>query len=76
MLQLAAMERLAPRLGKAERLPERIPSAGPRRAVVGAEQAGAATRYTFFCGVLAVCMLAAAWGAARGPWLSVFPAEE
>ena len=33
--QLAAMEGLAPRLGKAERVPVRTPAAGPRRAVVG-----------------------------------------
>jgi len=43
------------------------------RSVFGAEQAGAATRYTFFCGVLAVCMLAAAWGTRRveGKWVPV-----
>jgi hypothetical protein len=43
------------------------------RSVFGAEQAGSATRYTFFCGVLAVCMLAAAWGAKRaeGKWVPV-----
>jgi hypothetical protein len=35
------------------------------RSVFGAEQARAATRYTFFCGVLAVIMLAAAWGQRR-----------
>src|SRR3954453_21828379 len=35
------------------------------RSVLGAEQAGSASRYTFFCGVLAVCMVAAAWGARR-----------
>jgi glycolate oxidase iron-sulfur subunit len=33
--QLAAMESLAPRLGRPERLPERIPASGPTRAVVG-----------------------------------------
>jgi glycolate oxidase iron-sulfur subunit len=33
--QLAAMESLAPRLGKPERLPERVPAVGERRAVVG-----------------------------------------
>jgi glycolate oxidase iron-sulfur subunit len=33
--QLAAMERLAPRLGKPLRLPTRIPASGTRRAVVG-----------------------------------------
>jgi glycolate oxidase iron-sulfur subunit len=33
--QLAAMESLAPRLGKPEPLPERIPASGERRAVVG-----------------------------------------
>ena len=33
--QLAAMQSLAPRLGKAERLPERLPAHGERRAVVG-----------------------------------------
>jgi glycolate oxidase iron-sulfur subunit len=33
--QLAAMESLAPRLGRAEQLPERISASGPRRAVVG-----------------------------------------
>jgi glycolate oxidase iron-sulfur subunit len=33
--QLAAMESLAPRLGKVERLPEHIPAVGERRAVVG-----------------------------------------
>jgi glycolate oxidase iron-sulfur subunit len=33
--QLAAMESLTPRLGTPERLPERIPASGPRRAVVG-----------------------------------------
>lgn len=33
--QLAAMESLAPRLGRAERLPERAPAVGERRAVVG-----------------------------------------
>lgn len=35
------------------------------RSVLGADQARAATRYTFFCGVLAVCMIAAAWGQRR-----------
>ena len=35
------------------------------RSVFGAEQARAATRYTFFCGVLAIIMLAAAWGQRR-----------
>ena len=35
------------------------------RSVFGPDQARAATRYTFFCGVLAVCMLAAAWGQRR-----------
>ena len=35
------------------------------RSVFGPEQARAATRYTFFCGVLAVCMIAAAWGQRR-----------
>ena len=35
------------------------------RSVFGPEQARAATRYTFFCGVLAVAMLAAAWGRRR-----------
>ena len=35
------------------------------RSVFGSEQARAATRYTFFCGVLAVCMIAAAWGQRR-----------
>ena len=35
------------------------------RSVLGAGQARAATRYTFFCGVLAVIMLAAAWGRRR-----------
>jgi glycolate oxidase iron-sulfur subunit len=33
--QLAAMENLAPRLGKPDRLPEHIAASGPRRAVVG-----------------------------------------
>jgi len=33
--QLAAMEGLAPRLGKPEPLPERVPAQGTRRAVVG-----------------------------------------
>jgi glycolate oxidase iron-sulfur subunit len=33
--QLAAMQSLAPRLGKAEKLPERLPAKGDRRAVVG-----------------------------------------
>jgi glycolate oxidase iron-sulfur subunit len=33
--QLAAMESLAPRLDDRERVPERVPAAGPRRAVVG-----------------------------------------
>ena len=33
--QLAAMERLAPRLGKPEKLPTHIPASGTRRAVVG-----------------------------------------
>ena len=33
--QLAAMESLAPRLGKPERLPERVRATGERRAVVG-----------------------------------------
>jgi glycolate oxidase iron-sulfur subunit len=33
--QLAAMQSLAPRLGKAERLPERLSAQGERRAVVG-----------------------------------------
>jgi glycolate oxidase iron-sulfur subunit len=33
--QLAAMERLAPRLGKPQPLPERISASGPRRATVG-----------------------------------------
>ncbi len=33
--QLAAMESLAPRLGRPERLPERMPARGERRAVVG-----------------------------------------
>ncbi len=33
--KLAMMTELAPRLEKAERLPERIPARGPRRAVVG-----------------------------------------
>jgi glycolate oxidase iron-sulfur subunit len=33
--QLAAMESLAPRLGRVERLPERAPAVGERRAVVG-----------------------------------------
>ena len=33
--QLAAMENLAPRLGRADRLPERIAARGERRAVVG-----------------------------------------
>ncbi len=33
--QLAAMQSLAPRLGKSERLPERLPAQGERRAVVG-----------------------------------------
>jgi glycolate oxidase iron-sulfur subunit len=33
--QLAAMENLAPRLGKPDRLPEHIAATGPRRAVVG-----------------------------------------
>jgi glycolate oxidase iron-sulfur subunit len=33
--QLAAMENLAPRLGRPDRLPERISATGPRRAVVG-----------------------------------------
>jgi glycolate oxidase iron-sulfur subunit len=33
--QLAAMENLAPRLGKPDKLPERAPAAGERRAVVG-----------------------------------------
>jgi glycolate oxidase iron-sulfur subunit len=33
--QLAAMQSLAPRLGKAEKLPERWPAKGERRAVVG-----------------------------------------
>jgi len=33
--QLAAMESLAPRLDGSERVPERVPAAGPRRAVVG-----------------------------------------
>jgi glycolate oxidase iron-sulfur subunit len=33
--QLAAMQSLAPRLGKAEKLPERLPAKGERRAVVG-----------------------------------------
>src|SRR4051795_10946868 len=43
------------------------------RSVLGAEQAGSASRYTFFCGVLAVCMLAAAWGARRAEarWVPV-----
>jgi hypothetical protein len=35
------------------------------RSVFGPDQARAATRYTFFCGVLAVAMLAAAWGRRR-----------
>jgi hypothetical protein len=35
------------------------------RSVFGPEQARAAGRYTFFCGVLAVAMLAAAWGQRR-----------
>jgi len=35
------------------------------RSVLGPEQARAATRYTFFCGVLAVAMLACAWGRRR-----------
>ena len=35
------------------------------RSVFGADQAASATRYTFFCGVLAVCMIAAAWGQRR-----------
>jgi hypothetical protein len=35
------------------------------RSVFGPDQARAATRYTFFCGVLAVCMIAAAWGQRR-----------
>ena len=33
--QLAAMQNLAPRLGKSEKLPERLPAQGERRAVVG-----------------------------------------
>lgn len=33
--QLAAMESLAPRLDGSERVPARVPAAGPRRAVVG-----------------------------------------
>jgi glycolate oxidase iron-sulfur subunit len=33
--KLAMMTELAPRLEKAERLPERVPAVGPRRAVVG-----------------------------------------
>jgi glycolate oxidase iron-sulfur subunit len=33
--QLAAMESLAPRLGRPQPLPERVPASGPRRAVVG-----------------------------------------
>jgi len=33
--QLAAMERLTPRVGRPEPLPERIPASGERRAVVG-----------------------------------------
>ena len=33
--QLAAMESLAPRIGGREEFPERVPAAGPRRAVVG-----------------------------------------
>jgi hypothetical protein len=43
------------------------------RSVFGAEQARAATRYTFFCGVLAIIMLAAAWGQRRldGRWASI-----
>jgi hypothetical protein len=43
------------------------------RSVFGPEQARAATRYTFFCGVLAVCMIAAAWGQRRveGKWLPI-----
>lgn len=32
---LAAMDRLAPRVGRAERLPELVPASGARRAVVG-----------------------------------------
>jgi hypothetical protein len=35
------------------------------RSVLGADQARAATRYTFFCGVLTVCAIAAAWGQRR-----------
>jgi hypothetical protein len=35
------------------------------RSVFGPDQARVATRYTFFCGVLAVCMIAAAWGQRR-----------
>ena len=35
------------------------------RSVFGPDQARAATRYTFFCGALAVCMIAAAWGQRR-----------
>ena len=33
--RLAAMEALSPQLSRPERIPERIPAAGPRRAVVG-----------------------------------------
>jgi glycolate oxidase iron-sulfur subunit len=33
--RLAAMEGLSPRLRKPERIPERVPASGPRRAVVG-----------------------------------------
>jgi glycolate oxidase iron-sulfur subunit len=33
--QLAAMENLAPRLGRPDKLPERLPATGQRRAVVG-----------------------------------------
>jgi glycolate oxidase iron-sulfur subunit len=35
MPRLAALEALAPQLGRRARIPERLPAAGPRRAVVG-----------------------------------------
>jgi hypothetical protein len=35
------------------------------RSIFGADQAAIANRYTFFCGVLAICMVAAAWGQRR-----------
>ena len=35
------------------------------RSVLGSEQGRAASRYTFFCGVLAIIMIAAAWGQRR-----------